>query len=41
MMNHHLAPDEKYIFVKWITRKGKRVYATQYGYSAFRIKVKV
>ncbi len=40
-MKDYLKSNEKYIFVKWITRKGKRVYAAQYGYNAFRIKVKV
>lgn len=29
----------KYIFVKWITRNGRRVYASQYGLKAFRIWV--
>jgi hypothetical protein len=30
----------RYIFVKWITRGGRRVYASQYGLRAFRIWVK-
>lgn len=31
---------EKYIFVKFITKNGHRIYAHQYGLKAFRIKVK-
>lgn len=31
---------EKVIFVKWITRNGKRYYAFQYGLKAFPITVK-
>lgn len=29
----------KYIYVRWVTRNGKRIYASQYGYRAFRIWV--
>jgi len=29
----------RYIFVKWITRNGRRVYAHEYGLKAFRIWV--
>lgn len=32
--------DHEYIYVKWITRNGKRVYASSYGLQAFRIRVK-
>lgn len=32
--------EYEYIFVKWITRAGKRIYASQYGKQAFRIRVK-
>ena len=32
-------PGKKWVFVKWITRNGKRVYASWYGYKAFRILV--
>lgn len=27
------------IFRKWITRNGKRIYASQYGLKAFRFEV--
>jgi len=30
---------KKVIFVKWITRNGKRYYASQYGLIAFPITV--
>jgi hypothetical protein len=30
---------KKEIFVRWITRNGRRVYASQYGLQAFRIIV--
>lgn len=34
------APEgKKWVFVKWITRDGKRVYASWYGKKAFRILV--
>lgn len=29
----------KYIYRKWITRNGRRIYASQYGLKAFRIWV--
>ena len=29
----------EYIYRPWITRKGKRIYASQYGKRAFRIRV--
>lgn len=32
--------QNKYIFVKYITVNGRRIYASDYGYKAFRIKVK-
>ncbi len=32
-------PGKKVVFVKWITRRGRRVYASQYGLQAFRIWV--
>ncbi|MEQ9326793.1 MAG: hypothetical protein RJQ21_05815 [Rhodospirillales bacterium] len=32
--------EYEYLFVRWITRGGKRIYASQYGLKAFRIKVK-
>ena len=32
--------DYKYIFVKHITKNGRKIYAHQYGLQAFRIKVK-
>jgi hypothetical protein len=35
-----LAKDEEVIFVKWITRNGKRIYASQYGKKAFPLIVK-
>ena len=31
----------KYIFVKYITRGGRRIDANEYGKQAFRIKVKL
>jgi len=27
------------IYVKWITRNGKRIYASQYGLKAFRLEI--
>lgn len=32
-------PGKKWVFVKWITKDGKRVYASTYGKKAFRILV--
>lgn len=32
--------DEKFIYVAYITKNGKRIYARNYGLKAFRIKVK-
>lgn len=32
-------PGKRAVFVKWITRNGRRVYASQYGLQAFRIWV--
>lgn len=32
-------PGKRAIYVKWITRNGRRVYASQYGLQAFRIWV--
>jgi hypothetical protein len=31
--------DVVVIFVKWITIKGKRVYASKYGKKAFRLEI--
>ena len=39
-MNDNRNDDVKYIYVAFITRNGKRIYARQYGYNAFRIPVK-
>jgi hypothetical protein len=33
-------PGYKLIFVKWITRGGKRIYASSYGLQAFAIWVR-
>ncbi len=30
---------KKYIFTKYITIKGRRIYASEYGLKAFRIEV--
>ncbi|WP_268932907.1 hypothetical protein [Sphingobium yanoikuyae] len=32
-------PGKKWVFVKWITKNGKRIYASWYGKRAFRILV--
>ena len=32
-------PGKKWVFVKWITKNGRRVYASTYGKRAFRILV--
>lgn len=41
-MNDIKDEDYKYIFVAFITLKnGRRIYASQYGKKAFRIKVKI
>lgn len=32
--------DYETIYVKYITRKGKRVYASSYGLQAFKLRVK-
>lgn len=39
-MNNNHNNDVKYIYVAFITRNGKRIYARQYGRKAFRIAVK-
>jgi len=31
--------DVVVIFVKWITRNGKRIYASSYGLKAFRLEI--
>jgi len=31
--------DVVVIFVPWITRRGKRVYASEYGLKAFRLEI--
>lgn len=33
------AQDVVVIFVKWITRNGRRVYASEYGLKAFRLEI--
>lgn len=40
-MNDNRNDDVKYIYVAFITRNGKRIYARQYGYKAFRIPVRI
>lgn len=32
--------SKKYIFTKYITVNGRRIYASEYGLKAFRIEVK-
>lgn len=32
--------DEMYVYTKYITRNGKRLYAATYGLKAFRLKVR-
>lgn len=32
--------EDKYIYRPWITKKGVRIYAKQYGLKAFKILVK-
>jgi len=32
---------KKFIFVKYITRGGRRIYASEYGLKAFRILVDI
>jgi len=32
--------NKKYIFTKYITVSGKRLYASDYGLKAFRIEIK-
>ena len=32
--------EKKYVFTKYITIKGVRIYASEYGKKAFRIEVK-
>lgn len=40
-MNDRRNDDVSYIYVAFITlRNGKRIYARQFGYKAFRIAVK-
>jgi len=34
-----LKDDKVVIFVKWITRNGKRIYASSYGLKAFRLEI--
>lgn len=36
----NLEDEFEYIYTKFITKNGKRIYAYQYGLKAFRIKVK-
>ena len=40
MSKYKIKDEEKVIFVKWVTRKGKKIYAYQYGLKAFPIVVK-
>jgi hypothetical protein len=28
-------PGKRWVYAKWVTRNGKRIYAREYGYSAF------
>ena len=44
MGKHHMEHLEvpagkRYVFVKYITRDGRRIYASEYGLKAFRILV--
>ena len=39
-MKVDLPSDDEYIFTAYITVKGKRIYASQYGLKAFYIRVK-
>lgn len=32
-------PGKKWVYVKWITKNGQRIYAASYGWRAFRILV--
>lgn len=34
-------PGKKWVYVKWITQKGERRYASWYGKKAFRILVDI
>ena len=38
-LNQHHVPFE-YVYTKYITRNGKRIYAATYGLKAFRLKVR-
>ena len=33
-------PGKKWVYSKWITRNGKRIYAKTYGYRAFPMLIK-
>lgn len=33
------AEDSVVIYVKWVTRQGRRVYASEYGLKAFRLEI--
>lgn len=32
--------DHEYIFVRFVTRNGKKIFASHYGLQAFRIRVR-
>lgn len=34
-------PGKKWVCVKWVTRNGKRIYASSYGYEAFCFLVNI
>lgn len=38
-MSNPVPPGKRELFVKWITVKGRRIYAHQHGLQAFRILV--
>lgn len=40
MSKYPLDHEYEIRFVKWITIKGRRIYASQYGRTAFPIKVR-
>ncbi len=39
-MKDYIDCEIEYIFTPYVTRKGKRIYASRYGLRAFRIPVK-
>lgn len=36
---HPPPPGKRWVYVKWITKNGKRLYASSYGMKAFRFLV--